>query len=191
MRRMLNGFATAALLAGLVGCGAEEGEVKAPAPAEMPGPEVTVFNFLEAVRTGDDATAADMLTPLARQKTEELDMVVAPPGSDTASFEVGEVELVAKDGAHVSSSWTDLDELGEPRTDSIVWMVRREFDGWRIAGMATKLFEDELPLFLNFEDPEDMLRKQQLLEEELVRRAQEELTGAPATAAQPLPEARR
>ena len=173
MRHLLKLSAVAVLLTALTGCGSDQGGSTSTTPQEMPGPEMTVFNFLEAVRTGDDSTAAEMLTPLARKKTDELDMVVAPPGSDTASFEVGEVELVADDGAHVSSVWTDLDELGDPRSDTIVWMLRREFDGWRIAGMATKLFDDELPLFLNFEDPEDMIRKQQMLEEELVRRSVE------------------
>ncbi len=55
------------------------------------GPAEAVFTFLEAVRTGDDAKANEMLTQLAREKTSEIDMVVAPPGSETASFEVGEV----------------------------------------------------------------------------------------------------
>lgn len=180
MHRSIAFLLSAVCLFVVAGCGGTDDEAAlAPAPqAKMPGPEVTVFNFLEAVRIGDDKTAAEMLTPLAREKTEELDMVVAPPGSDTASFEVGEVEMVAEDGAHVASVWRDIDEDGETQADEIVWMLRREFDGWRIAGMATKLFEDELPLLLNFEDPEDMIRKQQMLEEEMVRRAQQQLMQA-------------
>jgi hypothetical protein len=56
-------------------------------------------------------------------------------------------------------------------------MVRREADGWRIAGMATRVFEDQPPLYLNFEDPEDMLRKQQLVAQEIERRSQIPDTG--------------
>jgi len=73
--------------------------------------------------------------------------------------------------AHVSSNWTDTGEDGQPATDEIIWMLRRDPAGWRIAGMATKIFKDELPLLLDFEDPQDMIRKQQLAEAEMQRRA--------------------
>ncbi len=131
-------------------------------------PDRAVFDFLEAVRTGNDKQAAAMLTPLARQKTTEMEMVVAPPGSPTAKFKVGKFEYVTpeKDGAHVWSSWTDVvDGEGHTRTDDIIWVLHLESEGWRIAGMVTKVFPDQPPLVLNFEDPEDMLRKQQLLQQ--------------------------
>jgi hypothetical protein len=135
------------------------------------GPDDAVREFLEAVRTGDDAKAAKMLTPVARAKTAELHMVVAPPGSPTAKFDVTEFEMVAEDGAHVASTWSDVDEDGNRHADQILWILRKETEGWRVAGMATKIFEDELPIILNFEDPQDMLRKQKLAEEEMARRA--------------------
>lgn len=160
------------------GCGKSD---NAPAPeaaaqaAPVGTPDQAVRQFLEAVRTGNaDATAA-MLTDLARKKTAEMDLSVAPAPSPTATFEVGQVEYVteAKDGAHVATKWTDLDGDGQSRSDEILWVLRLEPQGWRIAGMATKLFEDELPLILNFEEPEDMLRKKQLAEEEMHRRTAE------------------
>ncbi len=71
----------------------------------------------------------------------------------------------------VGTDWTDLDIDGQPRTDRIVWMLRQEeTDGWRISGMATRVFPDMAPIILNFEDPIDMLRKQQQAEEEIARR---------------------
>jgi hypothetical protein len=152
----------------------------APVP---PDAAKVVREFLEAIKTGDETTSNDLLTPLAREKTAEMDMAVAPMGSESASFTVGEVELPEEgDGAlaHVASTWTDIDDDGQPRTDEILWVLRREEQGWRIAGMATKVFEDEQPLLLNFEDPADMRRKQQLAEAEMERRARE--------AAQELPE---
>lgn len=159
----------------LTGCGSQtpaEAPVVPQARADSEAPDQAVFKFLEAVRTGDEQTADSMLTPLARQKTQEMEMVVAPPGSDTASFEVNGVEMISADGAHVSCVWSDVDEAGERSSDTIIWMVRREFDGWRIAGMATKIFADQPPLFLNFEDPADMIRKQQMLQAEIERRSQ-------------------
>jgi ketosteroid isomerase-like protein len=133
------------------------------------GPERVVAEFLEAIRTGDDSKAAQLLTPLARKKTTEMEMVVAPPGSDTATFQVHEVERVGA-GAQVTADWTDLDADGRPHKDRIIWILRNEADGWRIAGMATQVFADQSPLVLNFEDPADMLLKQQQAEEEIARR---------------------
>ena len=145
----------------------------APAPSSAT-PEQAVFSFLEAVRQGNDDEAGSMLTATARQKTAELDMVVAPPGSDTATFKVGDTRTVGDDGAHVASAWTDLDPDGGKRTDQITWILRRQPDGWRIAGMATKIFADQEPVVLNFENPQDMLEKQRLAEEEAFRRANQE-----------------
>jgi hypothetical protein len=175
MLRMLPLAALVIVSLAAVGCGSNSTETTAPAAqsrADAESPDLAVFKFLEAVRTGDEKTADVMLTPLARQKTQEMEMVVAPPGSETASFKVGDVEFVADDGAHVSCEWSDVDEEGEHHSDTIIWMLRREFDGWRIAGMATRVFPDQPPLFLNFEDPEDMIRKQEMLQEEMARRSQ-------------------
>jgi len=141
-----------------------------PSTAAIKPPEAYVTRFLEAVRTGDDATAESLLTPLAKKKTAELDIVVAPPGSETATFEIGKTELVDGGIAHVASTWTDLDNSKHPHTDEIIWCLRRQGQDWRIAGMATKVFEDQPPLLLNFEDPEDMIRKQKLVEQEIRRR---------------------
>ncbi len=156
--------------------------------------EAAVFDFLEAVRTGNDEAASRMLTPLAREKVAEQHLVVAPPGTDTARFTLGSVERLADDGARVTVNWTDLDEDGKPRTDQVTWMVRRVDEGWRIAGVAAPVFDGEPPLLLNFEDPEDMLRKQKMVRDE-VRRRTEEAAGTPAqtpqAAAQSDPAVRR
>ncbi len=143
------------------------------ATADAAAPAAAVFDFLEAVRTGNDAKAATMLTQLARRKTAEFELEVAPPGSDTAQFKVGEVEFLAEDGARVVSTWSDLDEKSQRLSEQIVWMVRREPEGWRIAGVAATVFKGDLPVLLNFEDPEEMLRKLEWIQQEKQRRAQQ------------------
>ncbi len=174
-------------LAGLAGCG------KPSAPAsiasqESPGqpatqadaptaetPQGAVTIFLSAVCAGNDAHAASMLTDLARQKTAEMDLEVAPPGSDTAEFRIGAIELVGEDAARVACTWSDLDEDGRRGEEQILWVLRREEPGWRIAGMAPTIFPGEPPLLLNFEDPEEMFEKLQWVQEEAMRRAQAEV----------------
>ena len=173
-----------ALISPLAGCGKSEPatEPQAAAPKAPPvPPEVVVRDFLESVRTGDHTRAESMLTELARQKTKEMDLMVAPPGSSTAKFEVGEVEIVENQVAHVESYWTDIGDDGKPQTNMFVWALRLDDSGWHIGGVATKLFDDAPILLLNFEDLEDMMRKTQLAEQEMLRRT----NGGNAPAAMP------
>ncbi len=152
-----------------------------PAPAATT-PAEAVTNFLDAVRRGDDGQAEALLTEMARKKTREMDLAVAPPGSPTAKFEVGATEYPYEGGeiAHVSSQWSDIDGSGYEQTDEIVWILRKEPGGWRIGGMATKLFDDQPPLILNFEDPQDMVKKQEAAEAEIRRRAEAEQAQQPS-----------
>lgn len=183
------------LAVGTVGCGGSNGSGGASTPedagtqagatlggktpgastsANMSGPAKAVYQFLEAVRRGDDQKAAEMFTRLARQKAAEMDIQVAPQGSDTAKFTVGEVEYLAEDVAGVKSTWTDLDQNGAVRTDEMAWMLRREPEGWRVTGMAATVFQGEPPLLLDFEKPQETLRKLESLRGEIRRRAEME-----------------
>lgn len=183
-RTWLVGFAPLAIALAVAGCSkGDSTTANGSASAAEQGPDVTVYKFLEAVRTGVDTVASEMLTPLARQKTAEKGRQVAPPGSDTASFTVDEVDIVDPTEAHVASTWTDLGDDGQPHTDEIVWFVRQTPEGWRIQGMATAPFPELPPLILNFEDPDDMDRKEMAYEAEIVRRQQ----AAAATAQNPAP----
>ena len=74
-------------------------------------------------------------------------------------------------------TWTDIDPDGQPKTDEAIWVLRHESRGWRIAGVAAQVFPGEPPLLLNFEDPQDMIRKQQWVREEIQRRAEKEESG--------------
>jgi len=142
-------------------------------------PDQAVYDFLEAVRTGNDQKAAEMLSPLARQKTAEKQMVVAPPGSPTAKFTVGKVKYKPddNDGAYVSCTWSDVDDQGNTRSDDIVWGVRHEPEGWRIVGMVLQVLPNEEPLVLNFEDTDDMIRKQQMLRDREVGQSDQQQSG--------------
>ncbi|MCS7303647.1 MAG: hypothetical protein NZ602_00885 [Thermoguttaceae bacterium] len=148
-------------------------------------PAEAVYEFLEAVRKGDDQGAERMLTSLARKKTQEMNMVVAPPGSDTASFQVGKVTMLDDNRAEVLCKWTDREPDGSFRTDEIIWLVKKEPEGWRVAGMAAMVFPDQPPYPLNFEDPEDMLRQQEKIKTELARREAASRASSQSHTAQP------
>ncbi len=178
---------------GILGCGKSEGPVQqsagspdsnllqSAASSNMPGnraadtPEAACREFLEAMRTGNDEKAAQMLSEEAREKSAALGCGIMPSASDTARFSVGKVKLVGEDGAQVESTWTDID-VGDnqPHTDHIVWVLRREQQGWRVVGLATVIFPGEPPLVLNFEKPDEVVKKLQWAREEIRRRAEKE-----------------
>jgi len=172
----------AVLVAGFQGCSAGSPTSDAAAPAKQ-----TVVAFLEAVKRGDDATARGMLSVAARTKTDDMGISIAPPVADTATYAVRDCEMVsdAGDVVHVGTIWTDVDGEGFQSSENVVWVVRLDPEGWRVVGMAMRVFEDLPPLLLNFEDPEDMLAKQEMVAKELERRATVGQAASPQTARQP------
>jgi len=155
-------------IAGLAGCSAGGGGSTVTEPAKA-----AVVSFLDAIKRGDDAGARNLLTKVARTKTQELGISVAPPVNDTATYSVGQCEMVgdSDDLVHVATTWTDVDSDGFKSSENVVWVVRLDPEGWRVVGMATRVFDDLPPLLLNFEDPEDMIAKQEMVAKELQARA--------------------
>jgi hypothetical protein len=136
-------------------------------------PDAVVAAFLDALRDGNDQVAEAPLTTIARRETQEHELSVQPPGSPSAQYAIGEVKHV-QGGVHVSSSWSESDESGEQSTYEIVWVLRQEPIGWRVAGMATAVNPAKPPVFLNFEDVPDLLQKWQQADEELAAVAEQD-----------------
>jgi hypothetical protein len=123
-------------------------------------PDQVVLTFLNALRTGDSPTTESLLTSKARQELARHSLSVDVQSAPNASYQVRPAELLADDpsGAHVKSVWTEKFDDGD-ETYEIFWALRRQPEGWRIAGMAMELIPGQPMQFLNFENPEDMLRK--------------------------------
>lgn len=135
----------------------------APQPIAVPAtasPEQVVTVFLNALRTGDSPTTESLLTSKAREELAKHELSVDVQSAPNAVYEVKPAEGVQGDptGAHVSSVWTEKFDDGE-ETYEIVWAVRKQPEGWRLAGMAMQLIPGQAMQFLNFENPEDMLKK--------------------------------
>jgi hypothetical protein len=128
-------------------------------PADS-GPDQVVSVFLDALKKGDTATKASLLTSKALAETTKHEFEVNPQSAPNAQYEVRPAEFLANNpnGAHVTSVWTETYEDGQV-TYEVVWVLRRETPGWRIAGMAIELIPNQPPAFLNFEDPADMAAK--------------------------------
>ncbi len=146
-------------------------------------PSEAVAQFYEALRSGQDSEISALLTDKAREETANSGLDIQSQGSSRLEYELGEVQFVdeAMQGAHVRSLWIDYMPDGERVGTEVIWVLRRQSDGWRIAGMATQVIEGELPLLFNFEDPEDMLRKKEYVEQQyqLAEEAMEIRTASP------------
>jgi len=123
------------------------------------GPDEVVRAFLEAARSGEDATATLLLTDKAREETEREGLVLDPPGTPSMKYELGKVEYHEQDphAAYVNSLWIEGGARPDERLE-VVWVLRRQSAGWRIAGMAAQIELNEPPVFLNFESPQDVAR---------------------------------
>lgn len=135
----------------------------APQPIAVPAnaaPEQVVTVFLNALRAGDSPTTESLLTSKAREELAKHQLSVDVQSAPNSVYEVRAAEGVPGDqgGAHVSSVWTEKFDDGE-ETYEIVWALRRQPEGWRLAGMAMQLIPGQPMQFLNFENPEDMLKK--------------------------------
>ena len=151
-------------------------------PADAP-PDRVVATFLDALKNGDTATKASLLTHKALTETTKHEFEVNPQSAPHAQFQVHPPEFLPDNpnGAHVTSVWSETYEDGQITYD-VVWVLRREEEGWRIAGMAIELIPGQPAAFLNFEDPADMEAKYK----EAIVAAQQAAQGPAAeTAARP------
>jgi hypothetical protein len=125
-------------------------------------PEQVVSVFLDALRAGDQATTAALLTGKALTETSKRNLSVCPQATPNMEYKVMSSEVLPENpsGAHVSVRWTENYSDGNVEYD-VVWVLRRQQEGWRIAGMAIELVPGQGLAFLNFEDPDDMIRKQE------------------------------
>ncbi len=210
MRAIVAASGAALLVAGLLGCGGKESETADVAPTEKPsaktdatqdvaavpakqplvtteGPREIVEMYLGAVKMGDAEITTALLTSYARQQAEISNIDVTPPGNTSANFEVGRMEYIneAKDAAHVESRWMETDDTGYTQTLPSVWVLAHEEEGWRIAGVFVALFEGEPPLILDYEKPEEVVRKLELAKQEMIRRAEQPEQGAVLQAQDP------
>ncbi len=138
-----------------LGCG-KSGNPAAGTSGSAPGDPIAmvVFEFFDAVRQGQTDRAYQRLTPLALQRITESGMNIAPPGSATASFQVGAVTQRENDHALVAITWTDLDPDGKPYNEPILCEVRDIGGGqWRICGMAQDRGPGLPPMVIDFETP--------------------------------------
>ena len=139
-------------------------------PAEPP--EHVVSEFLTGLRDGDEEATAKMMTTKARSELQSHEDF-GPSGASGMTFEIGKTEFIPeKNASRVHVNWSQPDEQGNPNTQEVIFALRRQTEGWRIAGFATSMVPGSKPVFFNFEDPDSMFEKVKQAETELAKRAE-------------------
>ncbi len=139
-------------------------------------PDKTVIEFLKAARSGDQHRLSSLMTDKAKDQTSKHNVNFELESYQNASFEVGEFEYLTKDkdSAHVACKWTDRDADGATFTHDVIWVLRKEDDGWRVAGMITRPFPDEPPVAFNYESFKELMEAKTSVEQESQRRMDQE-----------------
>ncbi len=174
------------LLVMALGCSPDESTDSSSDSAKSPTksavdtgpPEQTVHEFMMAFKNGDDTKASELVSEKTQNEMKRTDFGVSPPGSKDMKFQVGKVQYVpdSTDLARVDCHIEDKDEDGEDVKMDVVWFLRKEQPGWRIAGIAMKVFPDLPAVLYNFEDMDDVQRKAAMVDQEMARRATQTLT---------------
>jgi len=150
-------------------------------------PDLVVARFYQALRDGDNTAIEALLTDRAREETAKNGLAIQSQASRSLSYEIGETDYVTEnlDGAHVASLWAEPEADGSVVSTEVIWVLRKQRDGWKISGMATAIEDGELPLLFNFENPVDMMQKKSYVESRLASR-EEPASLDSATVAQPV-----
>jgi hypothetical protein len=122
---------------------------------EAPEAAEVVAQFLESVKKGDRDRVAGLLTDLAIESLDKAGIEVAPPGSPQATFELGETRYTDtdKDAAYVELAWTEpAEQGGVPVRSEALFALRKEPNGWRIAGMVLDNGPNQPPEIIDFEN---------------------------------------
>lgn len=125
-------------------------------------PQFIVENYIKALNDGNTPQAEALLTEVARIETRRAELVVQPAWSTRASYQVTRVNFATDRPirAEVATEWVERDSNGATADFTIVWMLfKQPHNGWRISGMKTHFAPGGSLVFLNFEDPSDMIKR--------------------------------
>lgn len=128
-------------------------------------PEQVCTQFLAALSRNDHLAATNMLTNVAQIETGRANLELESPGTPGSTFEVlpAKYATTARKVAQVDCL------LRQPGVDTpvkLTWMMRLQYNGWKISGMAVQLVENEPADLLSFENPKDLRRIQSTVDAE-------------------------
>ena len=114
-------------------------------------------DFLDAVLKGDTQRASARLTPQAIERIIASGKQFAPPGLETASFEIGQVRMPSPNQALVQCVLTDTPPDGSaPRKEEMCCLLKLVENDWRVSGIAYGIGPNQPWMLSDFETGNSM-----------------------------------
>lgn len=148
------------------------GQGQATQASDAEAAATIVKQFLDRVRLGGpDNRADEFLTSTARNEINRVGGVQtlgAPdarflvtrsqPAPDDAGGVIPGAMLVHSIWMETTDDLADQANVNQPQTaeTQVVWAVQKEFDQWRISGMAIELAADQPPTIIDFENRQQL-----------------------------------
>ena len=118
--------------------------------------------FLDSVIQGDTRRATALLTPRAVEQIRHNGKAFAPPGLETAGFELGRIRKPSPEQALVQCFLSDSASGGNQKEEMCCMM--KLVDGhWLVSGIAFRVSPQKPPFILDFEKPAQSGSSQQSL----------------------------
>jgi hypothetical protein len=196
MKKLLHWCGLAILVSAWAGCGgssstttANSGSGHAPDPSaaaqEAPSavplpvnaesqPHEVVLAFLNGMRDGNSGVTGALLTRQAHEETLKHNWPVQPPGAPSATYQLGDASFLdpQQSAVQIPCVWSEPDAAGGNVQFQVVWVLRKQQDGWRVAGFATEIVPGKPPYYFNFEDIAQLKATQQEAENALAEMMQ-------------------
>lgn len=120
-------------------------------------PDQVCREFIECLKAGNALDAERFLTRTSAVNARKAALTLEPPGSDQAQFDFGvpNFNTNKKLIATVECKITDLID-GEPSETKMSWLLKRDGESWKIAGMILTIDDQGGTDFFSFENPADI-----------------------------------
>lgn len=123
---------------------------------------VTAETFMRAILAGNAPKASTLLTAKGAERYASDSSVLPAMGMIVEQFAMGEVLLLNADEAAAQCLVT---EPGSTTAQELCCLLKREANGWRVAGVAANGLEDEAAV-ISFEgEPQVPVRPSQLVDQ--------------------------
>ncbi len=122
-------------------------------------PEDVCQNFMHFLRDGKRIEAENLLTRTALTVTTQAGLQLEPMGGPAANYSVNEVRFATNKAklAQVECSIVETVD-GETYEMDVVWLTRKQPNGWRISGVMLELENSSVKDLLSFENMQDVTK---------------------------------
>ncbi len=127
-------------------------------------PEDVCRVFLDTLSRGDSNAASRMLTDIAELETARADLQLESPGVAGSTYQIFAAEYATTE-KQIAQVKCLLHQPGSMPVVQLTWMMRFQPNGWKISGMSIRLTDTGPTDLLSFENPQDLQRIQQSVEQ--------------------------